>query len=91
MESSKEEKKPSVEDRIANLRAFYQKLEEINASHPKKTEVNHMEKAPTRKLIKTENGTELIEVTYEDGGKTYLPNFERFDVTSGTVLPKEFQ
>ncbi len=31
---------------------------------------------PSKRLIKTESGIELIELTYENGGKTYLPKDE---------------
>ena len=39
-------------------------------------QVTEMKNPPSKKLIRLEDGTELVELTFEHGGKTYLPNGE---------------
>ena len=76
--------------KIKKLQEFQEQLDQIAEEYKNKNEFTSHTKDPTRKLIKDKSGTQLVELTYEDGSKTYLPNFPRFDVSTGKFLPKEF-
>jgi hypothetical protein len=65
---------------LANEQAGYGRIEQIDNSKP-----------PRKRLIKLKSGEELVELTFEHGGKTYLPNDERYDVATGKLLPKELK
>ncbi len=78
------------EERIERLKSFYKKLGAIKEQDSTKADIQDLTRAPQRKLITAQKGIELIEITYADGGKTYLPHTERFDVNQNIILPKEF-
>jgi hypothetical protein len=54
-------------------KAVHAALEPMKGAGVKVTE---MKNAPSKKLIRLKDGTELVELTFEHGGKTYLPKGE---------------
>ncbi len=42
---------------------------------------------PKKRLVKTASGAEIIELTYQNGGKLYLPNLPSYDPLEGTYIP----
>lgn len=65
---------PSDSERLDQFRAkLAEALEPMKGSG---TKVIEHTIPPTKKLVRLPDGTELVELTYEHGGKTYLPKGE---------------
>ena len=75
---------------LKQLNKFSLKLQKIREIPDKKQEFLAHKDPPTRQLITSQTGAELIEIVYADGSKTYEPNFPKYDVTNGKFISKEF-
>jgi alkylation response protein AidB-like acyl-CoA dehydrogenase len=81
----------SPEARVQNFQNFQKRLAEAGAQYEQaRVEIRPLEGEPVKRLIKNKDGSELIEISFADGGKTYLPNSNRYDVSTGALQPKEF-